>query len=136
MAADAPAGVLWSLGRLIEEAVPFAADDSSLLAAVEDARARLRGEVPPPSHAELDQGLSDAHSESYRLGWRAGSARPPAVPEAAVDRHVPVKVGWATDTGDYITCRCSADRFGEGPRMAVADYTRHLLGVLGIELRP
>ena len=29
----------------------------------------------PPTHDERQMGLSDGHSESYRLGWRAGQAQ-------------------------------------------------------------
>lgn len=43
--------------------------------------AARQSEIPEPSVEEKDAGLSDAHSESYRQGWRAGRASAHAEPQ-------------------------------------------------------
>lgn len=89
--------------------------------------------------ADLPATHGSAFSTDTHTGPAQGCAActAPTTPTITAEQaaaHAPAKAGWSSRIGEFVICRCQADRFGEGPQIAAADYPAHLLSALGIEV--
>lgn len=81
--AHTPTGDERRIWMSLAESIVGENEGTAIPVPVEDIRTLLSGrsEVPEPGAEEWDAGLSDAHSTSYRQGWRAGRASALAQPQ-------------------------------------------------------